>query len=348
MSRQVLIVKTSSLGDVVHALPAAAEASAHGYVLDWVVEEAFADLPRLLPGVRHVIPVAWRRWRRQLRASAGEMKTFRDQIQAVDYDLVLDSQGLLKSAAIALCARGPRAGYSHTSAREPWAAFAYQQRHRILRGQHAIDRQRQLFAAALGYPLAAQPVWVASQTAPVAEQATTDQILLMHGTTWATKHWPEPMWIALAQMIRQQGYRPCVTWGDETERARAQNIATASGAEVLDKMPIQQLVQVLLQSRLVIGVDSGLVHLSAGLGIPTLALYGPTDARLTGARGPRAYSVSADLPCAPCVRPQCTAYRGDPLIWQAQPVEPPCFAASTPALVWQRAQQLLGSPAESA
>ena len=150
---RVLLIKMSSLGDVIHALPAVTDASARGITLDWVVEEAFADIPAAHPGVSRVIPMAWRRWRKNLIASKAEMQQFFQQLRSQPYDLILDSQGLLKSAAVALMASGPRQGFSHTVAREPWAAFMYGKGHRVPRRQHAIDRQRQLFAAALGYEI---------------------------------------------------------------------------------------------------------------------------------------------------------------------------------------------------
>ena len=148
MSRgKILLVKTSSLGDVVHALPAVTDALAQGYEFDWVVEEAFADIPRMHPGVDRVIPMAWRRWRKDLKQSRGQMTAFRAELRSREYDLVLDAQGLIKSAIVTHLARGARAGFSHTSAREPWAAFSYQNRIRVPKGGHAIDRQRRLFAA---------------------------------------------------------------------------------------------------------------------------------------------------------------------------------------------------------
>ena len=153
--RNVLLVKTSSLGDVIHAMPAITEAAAHGIQFTWVVEEAFADAARLHPHVDEVIEVAVRRWRRNIGKARPEVAQFRRRLRQHRYDLVLDSQGLLKSALITGLARGPVAGYSHTSAREPWAAFFYSRRHRVPHGQHAIQRQRQLFAQALGYPLPA-------------------------------------------------------------------------------------------------------------------------------------------------------------------------------------------------
>ena len=148
--KKILLVKMSSLGDVVHALPAVQDAVQRGHEVDWVVEEGFADVARLHPGVRRVLPVAWRRWRRDLAASGEEMTSFLSTLRERQYDLIIDSQGLIKSATVALLARGARAGFSHTSAREPWASFAYRSKIRVARTLHAIDRQRLLFAGRTG------------------------------------------------------------------------------------------------------------------------------------------------------------------------------------------------------
>ena len=144
---KALLVKTSSLGDVVHALPAVTDAVQNGVSIDWVVEEGFADVPRQHPGVDRVIPMAFRRWRRAPWRYQDEIAQFLAVLRAQSYDVVLDSQGLLKSALVSLCARGARHGFAPTTAREPWASFSYGGgRHVVPWGQHAIARQRQLFA----------------------------------------------------------------------------------------------------------------------------------------------------------------------------------------------------------
>lgn len=328
----------SSLGDVVHALPAVSDAAAHGVTFDWVVEEAFADIPALHPAVNQVIPIAWRRWRKNLKASVAEMRTFRESIAGNSYDLVLDSQGLIKSALVAVLSRARKHGFSHTTAREPWASFFYGKGHRIATGQHAIDRQRQLFAAALGYSYDAEQLPGIGEDVQAEER--NKQVFLLHGTTWATKHWPVVMWQALAEQIKAAGYEPVLTWGDEAERQRAQEITKASGAHLQDRTALKLLAPALAQSAGVIGVDSGLTHLAAALGTPTLGLYGPTDGVLTGCRGPRAQILQSDFVCAPCLSSTCR-YRGAPQQWQSEEIAPPCFAQLTPSVVWQQALQLM-------
>jgi heptosyltransferase-1 len=334
---KVLLVKMSSLGDVVHALPAVTDAVRHGHRIDWVVEEAFADVARLHPGVGRVLPIAWRRWRKSLVASRGEIGAFRDTLRSERYDLVLDSQGLLKSAGVVLAARAARrAGYSFDTARESLAAIAYGDRIDVAREQHAIDRQRQLFAAALGYELDG------SADAGLAPLSPDDgKVFLLHGTTWATKHWPESMWIELARIVQRAGKQPLVTWGNSEEQTRAAAISAATKAGIYPRSALADLVGALAAAELVIGVDSGLMHLSAALGVPTLGLYGPTDAVLTGCRGAHARVLQSDLACSPCMAQTCTRYQGDPLEWQGGIVTPPCFAPLNPERVWLEASALL-------
>ena len=325
----MLLIKTSSLGDVVHALPAVTDAYDRGIEIDWVVEEGFADIPKLHPGVSTVIPVAWRRWRSSLTGAREEMRDFLTSLRANEYDLVLDSQGLVKSSLLATMARGRSAGYSHTSAREPWASFLYGDRCRVAKGGHAIERQRALFAAALGYEH--DEVWSSGIERTAPENA---QVFLLHGTTWQTKHWPEIMWIELVRKIRAHGKEPLVTWGNEAERDRAIKLAS-EGAVLVERRPLGELIEVLAECSTVITVDSGLGHLAAALGLRTIGLYAATSGDLTGCRGHRADYLQGQAHCAPCVRKSCTQYKGPELTWGNMVVDPPCFASVKPDSVFE-------------
>ena len=321
---RILLVKTSSLGDVIHALPAVTDAVDQGFEFDWVVEEAFADIPRRHPGVERVIPMAWRRWRRGIRQSRTQMTAFYGELRARNYDLILDSQGLIKSALVASLASGPRAGFSHTSAREPWASFTYKHRVNVPKGEHAIDRQRQLFAGVLGYELSEE--W---RSGIEVTQPESNKVFLLHGTTWQTKYWPEVMWLDLVEKILGQGQEPLVTWGNEEERLRAERLVQA-GATMIERRSLNELIDVLETCARVVSVDSGLGHLAAALGIPTVGIYGATSAELTGFRGSRALSLQGETHCSPCVRKTCTRYRDKPLTWQGHDIEPACYASLTP------------------
>ena len=127
-----------------------------------------------------------------------------------------------------------------------------------------------------------------------------------------------------------------MTWGNDAERSRAESIAQATGATVQPRVSLSELTGILANAAAVIGVDSGLCHLSAALGTPTIGLYGPTDGVLTGCRGERASIVQSELGCAPCLQARCKNYRGEPLQWQGETVEPACFASLTPDVVWRK------------
>ena len=336
---RVLVIKTSSMGDVIHTLPALTDAAraVDGLRVDWVVEEAFADLASRHPAVARAIPCALRRWRRHpLRARrSGEWEQFKGALRGKPpYDAVIDAQGLIKSAFLTRLAHGPKFGLDKNSAREPLSAWVLDHPLAVPRGGHAISRVRQLFAQALGYAL--------PDTAPEYGLLRTERprsllrgpadLVFFHGTTWPTKHYPEPFWRTLAEQAQAAGHRVHLPWSNEPERARAERIARGlPAAQVLPRLGLGELTDRLLRWDAFVAVDTGLAHLAAATGLPGLALYGPTDPRLTGVRGPRAHSLAAEFPCAPCLQEKCT-YRGS----LGRGVTPPCFSSLKPHRVWRR------------
>lgn len=326
----VLIVKTSSLGDVIHTLPAVTDANRAlpGIRCDWVVEEAFQAVPGWHPAVDRVIPVALRRWRRDWRSAlGGEWRTFQRQLRACRYDAVIDAQGLLKSAWLTRLARGPRHGPDRASAREPLAALTYRYRHRVATDRHAVDRIRRLFAASLGYtpPDSPPDSGIDRTRLPAAPQDR--YLVFLHGTTWPSKHWPESYWLALARLAGQQGLRVRLPWYGDAERARAERIAAAGDhVLLLERLDLAGIAGVLAGAAGVVGVDTGLAHLAAALGVPGVTLYGPTSPALTGALGPRQSNLDVEFVCAPCRQRHCT-YDGPAI------VEPACFGQLPPQRV---------------
>jgi heptosyltransferase-1 len=287
----VLVVKLSSLGDVIHTLPALEDAAAAlpGLTLDWVVEEAFAEIPAWHGAVERVIPVAIRRWRRRpLRDFTGpEWRAARKSLREQTYDAVIDAQGLLKSAFIARLVAAPRYGMDRASAREPLAALAYDHPVHVPREMHAVERSRLLFARALGYP---QPKTLGEYGLDGAVSAAAGDLppglLFFHGTARAEKQWPEQQWIALAQLAAEAGYRVWLPWGNDEELQRARRIAgSGSHTEVLPRMNLQQIAGLLQRARGAVAVDTGLGHLAAALAVPTVSLYGPTRTSLVGTYG---------------------------------------------------------------
>ena len=347
---KALLVKTSSLGDVVHALPAVTAAHRHGVRFDWVVEEAYQAIAERHPAVDRAIPIAWRRWRRKLVRSRGAMGAFLAKLGTQEYDLVLDAQGLVKSAMVAALARGAeKVGFARGDVREAAAAWFYQRGVAVPRHQHAIDRQRQLFAGAFGYAQdAAEPLDFGlcrrESTGSARHSACRSACLFLHGGSWPSKRWPEAMWIELARQAAAAGFEVLLPWGDQAERCRAGRIAAQGGGRTLPAMDIGEWIDLLQGVRLTVGVDSGLAHLAAACGVPTLALYGSTAPDLTGCRGEGAATLASTFPCAPCLSRTCR-YRGPGRVWRDEPVNPPCYAELTPERVWARALALLGADA---
>jgi heptosyltransferase-1 len=291
--KDILFIKTSSLGDVIHHMPAVTDArrARPGLHLSWVVEEAFAPLARLHPGIDEVIPVASRRWRKALQSTStwSEMRQRCAELRARRYDRIIDTQGLLRSALIARIARGERHGYDRASIREKLASFFYDVRHRVGRDLHAIERNRRLTALALGYEIeGAQNLGApdyglarASFTAP-----GEPYVVFLHATAQARKEWRVAHWIALGQSLNEQGLQVVLPWGTEVERRRSEAIAKAlPKARVPDRAPLDQMARLIANARGVVGVDTGLLHLAAALSVPLVAIFAGSQPKLTGPVG---------------------------------------------------------------
>lgn len=286
----VLIIKTSSLGDVVHQMPAMTDLRrAHPDArLTWVVEEAFAPLARLHPAVDAVLPVATRRWRKQLFQAATwrDFAAFRAALRAVNAQTVVDTQGLLRSALIVHFTTGERHGYDRDSIREPIASRFYDVTHRVSRALHAVTRNRLLTAASLGYQ--ASEVIDYGLERPLRDGGAPYAVLL-HGTSRASKEWREVDWIGLGKWLAARGFAVLLPWGNAAEEVRATRLAAAiPGARVLQRQPLDATAKVIAGAALVVGVDTGLLHLAAAYGVPLLAIFLATDPGLTGpvGRGP--------------------------------------------------------------
>ena len=280
---RILLIKTSSLGDVVHSLPVVTDLGRRypGARIDWIVEEGFLDIPRLHPGLRRVIPIALRRWRKSLlnRATWREMQSFHSTLRGESYDLVIDTQGLLKSALITRMARGKRCGYAASSAREPLAARFYDATFDVPLSIHAVERNRRLAAMAAGYTASAAPDYGIALPPPAASSSA----ILLTATSRDDKLWPEERWIATGRALHQQGLACLLPAGSATERERAARLAEAiPDAIALPPLGLRELARQLAAARIVIGVDTGLVHLAAALGRPVLALFCASDPALTG------------------------------------------------------------------
>ena len=288
--KKILLVKTSSLGDVVHNLPVASDVSAAipDSRIDWVVEEAYAAVPRLHRAVRHVLPVAIRRWRRSLLAGATrrEIGCFLRELRGEDYDAVVDTQGLLKSALIAFAARGTSHGLDWKSSREPLALF-YDRTISVPWTSHAVERNRALAARALAYeaPVAVD-FGVRVAAGDFAWRASGPYTILLHATSQPRKLWPERCWVELGHLLAASGRQCVLPWLGSGERARSERLACEiPGAVVPPALVLADAAALLAGAAGVAGVDTGLTHLAGALRVPTVGIYCATDPGATGLYG---------------------------------------------------------------
>ncbi len=341
---RVLLIKTSSMGDVIHTLPALTDAAAArpGLQFDWVVEEAFAPIAGWHPAVAEVIPIGFRRWRRQpVRALAGgALTSFRAALGARRYDAVIDAQGLYKSAAIAAMARGPRHGLGFGSSRERLVPLVYQHRHAVPRDRHAIDRVRQLFAAALGYAAPdGEPDYGIDRARLSAPVLPDPYLVFLHGSAWRTKLWTVDRWRGLAGLAGAAGHSVALLWHGDEDRRRAEAIARDNPHVSLFRLDHDGVAGALAGARGVVAVETGFSHLAAALGVPTVTIYGPTGPQRHGTRGRNQLHMPADYPCAPCYKRIC-GHTGN----LRQPAA--CMASVAERAVW-RSLTILGVAADA-
>lgn len=286
----ILLVKTSSLGDVVHNLPVVSDLrrTIPGVEIDWAVEESFAAIPRLHPALRQVVSVALRRWRKSLwrGQTRDEIKSFLRGLRQREYDAVIDTQGLLKSALVTRAARGRRYGLDWKSAREPLFAF-YDKTFDVPWKQHAVERNRSLAAQALHYVLPATVdygIRAAQRVFPWLQAKTW--AVLLHATSAERKLWRELDWIALGRYFALQDICCVLPWGDVAERGRSETLAAQiPGAIVAPALRLEEAAALLTGAHAVVGLDTGLTHLAAALNVPTVGIYCATDPLATGIYG---------------------------------------------------------------
>lgn len=338
---KVLLIKTSSLGDLIHTFPAITDAhmAVPNLQIEWVVEEAFQDLPLLHPAVKKVHPIALRRLRKRPLALffSSALRQWRKNL-ASDYDLIIDAQGLMKSAWIAKQVKGSiRAGFANP--REFLARFSYHKRFYVDKHLHAIARLRLLFSNIFNYSIAANdPLRFGLQKLPQDPVVKNLQLpdsywVFLHGTTWESKHWPTAYWIELAKRSVTQDMNVVLPFGNPAEQQRAEQIKVAvPQCIILPKMKLAELATVLAHSQAVISVDSGLGHLAAAFNKPVFGLYGATNTEKTGIIGENAINLTAQYPCSPCLLRICK-FKGQ------QSIDPPCYQTITPNVVWEQIEK---------
>jgi heptosyltransferase I len=294
---KILIVKLSSLGDVVHTMPAVQDIrrAVPGAQVHWVVEQPLVPLVRRCEGVQEVIGSQLRRWRKSPLGAhtRSSWRAFADDLRGHAYDAVIDLQGLTKSALVARGARlakdGKRYALANRTEGSGWEAptrWLADVAIAIAPRVHAVTRSRELCAQALQYPLPDElrfGLRAQQHEAPGASGAKPG-VALVHGTSREDKCWPQAQWIELGQRLIAQGFGVGLPHGDDAELARAQRIAQALGpsAHVWERLDLGRLVDRMADCAGVIGVDSGLSHVAVALDLPHVQIYNFDTAWRTG------------------------------------------------------------------
>jgi heptosyltransferase-1 len=338
--RRVLLIKLTSLGDLIHALPALSDAQGArpGIEFDWVIDENFREIALWHPAVKNIITTNHREWRGALVSSQthGSISKTIAEIRASEYDLVIDGQGNFKTALLSLFARGTRAGFDSHSVREWIAHLAYQRRFAASKSAHAIDRLRRLFASALDYPVPASPPDFRIRRDRFVKpnlDLPGEYLVFVHNASWKTKLWPERHWTELLKKSVQAGFRVLLPWGNAAEEARARRLAIASEVRVLPRLGLSEIGYVIERAKACVCMDTGLSHLAAALDVPSITLYGSTDSGLIGASGASQVHLRSDLHCSPCRAKTCRYSSGDN----------PCLEQIGPDRVFGELLRLTGS-----
>lgn len=320
----ILIVKMSALGDIIHALPVLdyLHKVVPGACVDWVVEEPFRDVLEGNPLIDRLLSVRTKVWRKKPLAAAtrreiGELKA---ALREKPYDLLFDIQGNLKSGLVCWLSGAPnRIGFEKEVLQES-INLLFTNRQVPLRKMdaHITDQYLRLVSIPFGKDYPGMALTTDIHTSPqedaVAETllATLDDglVFLFHqGTTWQTKYWEEESWIDLGRKVLDAHPRSTIllSWGNEGERQAVMRIAAGigSGARVIDRYPLKGLAALLKKVDVVVGGDTGPVHVAAAVGTPTVSFYRASDGRRSGPRGRQHIIVQSPLHCARCFRTAC-------------------------------------------
>lgn len=340
---KILIVKLSSLGDVLHLFPAVSDLrrSFPDAELHWLVEPAFAEAVGWHSAVNKVITVPLRAHKTAWWKIPALLVRLRRQLRTENYNIVLDAQGLLKSAILARLAGVAVFGFAAGSAREPLAARLYKKTARVADGLHVIEKNRQLVAEVFGADISRQADFGLAELRQSCIQtglpdalkdiAVKPYMVLLHGTTWSSKYWPEASWLELIALLAGQGWRCLLPWGNEEERQRAVRLQAVGGqyAQVLPKLSLADLISVLLHARSFVSVESGIGHIAAALDVPGVMLHGPTDPGYSGILDKECKHITSGIYCSPCFKRDCPRIKSTTEV-------PPCQLEIRPLQVYQQ------------
>ncbi len=330
------------MGDIVQTLPALTDAAKTfpDTRFDWVVDEDFAQIPAWHSAVETVIPTALRRLRQTFRQGLKdrEINSILKKLRAEKYDFIVDLQGILKSAMIARFARGVRCGFDSKSVHEKGAHVAYKRKFSVQRKQHAIRRMRELLSKSLGYSFDENTIDYGidkSRLPTIPIELPEPFLTFIHSTSWDSKVWHEAYWTELTACASEAGFFVVLPWGNEAERLRSDRIADKNDkAIVLPKLSIAEKAAIISRAAATVGLDTGLSHIAAALGVPSVTIYGATDPAMVGTIGSHQFHLTSAFECTKCHQVECTYTKRDEQ-------KPSCLLEFSPDIVWDKLQNLL-------
>lgn len=330
------------MGDLVQTLPALTDAAKaiRQIKFDWVVDEAFAQVPSWHSHVENVFPTALRRWGKNWGATfkSGELQALLKRLRTTNYDMIVDVQGGFKSAIIGRLAKGQHSGHDSRGVHDWGAQLFYQKQFAVPKGMHSIARMRRLLAASLGYKFHEADLdygIVPSRLEDPKLDLPKPYLVFIHSTSWASKVWHEQYWQELLRQATGAGFYVILPWGDEGERQRSERIAAGNKrAIVLPQLSISQKAAIIKGAQGTVGLDTGLSHIAAALNVPSVTIYGATDPRLVGARGKQQLHLTSQFECLHCHETVCTYQR-------ASEFKPACLVELKPEDVWRELRGLL-------
>ena len=323
---RVLIIKLTSMGDLMHALPALTDAvkAIPNIEFDWVVDKTFSEVPLWHPAVKNVITTAHRQWKKNIIQSwrEGLLSQFNQKLNKYDYDLVIDLQNNMKSATVSWFYKGDVHGFDKGYCRERFAYKAYEHRYAIPENQHAINRIRQILSQALAYPLVDTPPDYGTNfeqyDLPELNFVLPEKYLIfVHNASWLSKIWPLTSWQGLINKVVEHGYSVLLPCGNDEEQQRAQQIAAVNEkAHALPRLTLNEIAALTYRADAAMCSDTGLAHLAAVAGTPAQTIYGATDTDLIGTVGRHQHHIVSEMNCAPCYKRTCPrpeAINGEPV-----------------------------------
>lgn len=323
---RVLIIKLTSMGDLMHALPALTDAvkAIPNIEFDWVVDKTFSEVPLWHPAVKNVITTAHRQWKKNIIQSwrEGLLSQFNQKLNKYDYDLVIDLQNNMKSATVSWFYKGDVHGFDKGYCRERFAYKAYKHRYAIPENQHAINRIRQILSQALAYPLVdSLPDYGTNfeqYDLPELNFVLPEKYLIfVHNASWLSKIWPLTSWQGLINKVVDHGYSVLLPCGNDEEQQRAQQIAAVNEkAHALPRLTLNEIAALTYRADGAMCSDTGLAHLAAVAGTPAQTIYGATDTDLIGTVGRHQHHIVSEMNCAPCYKRTCPrpeAINGEPV-----------------------------------